>query len=81
MSLPEGEGYPIAADPAVPGAPAGPALAQPPAAAPAAAPGTGAYVMPRGGPIQAVGAYGSGPMLPPSVTPYGGQPYYGGYGR
>jgi hypothetical protein len=82
MSLPDSEGYTVTADPTVPSAPAGPALAQPPAApTPVAAPGTGAYVMPRGGPIQPAGAYGYAPMLPPSVMPYGAQPYYGGYGR
>ena len=47
---------------------------------PAAKPLTEA--LPYGGPVQASGAYGYAPMLPPTVMPMGGQPYYyGGYGR
>jgi hypothetical protein len=64
-------------------APVGPVQSVPqPTPAPAVTPGPVSQALPYGGPMQAAGAYGYAPMLPPTVMPMGGQPYYyGAYGR
>ncbi len=70
MTLPPCDGCSTTDGPAASDAPA----TIQPTPAPAANPGPGALGLPYGGPLQAAGAYGRAPMLPPNAglfAPYG----------